>query len=137
MTFVDNGDGTATLAGTPAAGSGGTYPFTITAHNATAPDATQPFTLTVNEAPSITSADATTFTVGTAGTFTVTTGQTSRRPTLSDGGGRPARRGDLSRQRRRHGHAGRHAGGRHRRHLPVHHHRRTTAPHRTPPSRSP
>ena len=33
MTFVDNGNGTATLAGTPAAGTGGTYPLTITAAN--------------------------------------------------------------------------------------------------------
>ena len=31
VTFTDNGDGTATLAGTPAAGTGGTYPLTITA----------------------------------------------------------------------------------------------------------
>ena len=33
VTFKDNGDGTATLSGTPAAGTGGTYPFTITATN--------------------------------------------------------------------------------------------------------
>ncbi len=85
LTFVDNTDGTATLAGTPAAGSGGTYPFTITAHNATEPDATQSFTLTVNEAPSISSADATTFTAGTAGTFTIATGHMFPVPTLSDG----------------------------------------------------
>jgi hypothetical protein len=31
LTFVDNGDGTATLAGTPSAGTEGSYPFTITA----------------------------------------------------------------------------------------------------------
>ena len=48
MTFVDNGDGTATLAGTPAAGTGGTYPLTITAANGVAPNATQSFTLTVD-----------------------------------------------------------------------------------------
>ena len=51
MTFVDNGDGTATLAGTPAAGTGGTYALTITATNGVAPDATQSFTLTVDQAP--------------------------------------------------------------------------------------
>ena len=50
MTFTDNGNGTATLAGTPAAGTGGTYPFTITAANGVLPDATQSFTLTVNGA---------------------------------------------------------------------------------------
>ena len=51
VTFVDNRDGTATLAGTPAAGSGGTYALTITATNGVAPDATQTFTLTVNPGP--------------------------------------------------------------------------------------
>ena len=73
VTFVDNGNGTATLAGTPAAGTGGTYALTITAANGVPPDATQSFTLTVDQAPAITSADSTTFTTGTAGTFTVTT----------------------------------------------------------------
>ena len=74
VTFVDNGNGTATLAGTPAAGTGGMHAITITAGNGAAPNATQSFTLTVNEAPSITSADHATFTVGTPGSFTVTTG---------------------------------------------------------------
>ena len=47
VTFTDNGDGTATLAGTPAAGDGGVYDFTITASNGVSPDANQSFTLTV------------------------------------------------------------------------------------------
>ena len=47
MTFVDNGNGTATLSGTPAASTAGTYPLTITAANGVAPNATQSFTLTV------------------------------------------------------------------------------------------
>ena len=34
ITFTDNGNGTATIAGTPASGSGGSYPITITATNA-------------------------------------------------------------------------------------------------------
>ena len=72
MTFIDNGDGTATLSGTPAAGSGGVYPITITASNGISPDATQSFTLTVDQAAAITSGASTTFTTGTAGTFTVT-----------------------------------------------------------------
>ena len=72
MTFVDNGDGTATLSGTPAAGSRGTYGFTITAANGVGSDATQNFTLTVNAAPAITSADHATFTEGQGGSFTVT-----------------------------------------------------------------
>jgi hypothetical protein len=50
VTFTDNGDGTATLAGTPAAGSAAGYPLTITATNGTAPDATQAFTLTIADA---------------------------------------------------------------------------------------
>jgi hypothetical protein len=47
VTFTDNGDGTATLAGTPAAGTAGTYPITITASNGISPNASQDFTLTV------------------------------------------------------------------------------------------
>jgi hypothetical protein len=72
ITFLDNGDTTATLSGTPAAGSGGVYTFTIAAANGVAPDATQFFTLTIDEAPSVTSDDAATFAVGAPSTFTVT-----------------------------------------------------------------
>ncbi len=73
LTFNDNGNGTGTLSGTPAPGTGGVYNLTFTATNGTSPDATQNFTLTVNEAPAITSANSATFMVGTAGSFTVTT----------------------------------------------------------------
>ena len=73
VTFKDNGNGTATIAGTPAAGTAGTYPITITANNGVGTPATQTFTLTVDQAPAITSANSTTFTVGSADTFTVTT----------------------------------------------------------------
>ena len=48
VTFLDNGNGTATLSGTPAAKTARTYRITITAHNGVGADATQPFTLTVN-----------------------------------------------------------------------------------------
>lgn len=72
VTFVDNGDETATLSGSPAVGSGGIYRFTITAHNGAAPDATQSFTLTIDESPTITSADDATFILGRASSFTVT-----------------------------------------------------------------
>ncbi len=47
VTFTDNGNGTGTLAGTPAAGTAGTYSITFTASNGIAPNATQSFTLTV------------------------------------------------------------------------------------------
>jgi hypothetical protein len=72
VTFVDNGDGTATLAGTPAAGTGGTYPLTLTASNGTGTDATQTLVLTVTVPPAITSAAAASFVLGVTGTFTVT-----------------------------------------------------------------
>lgn len=71
VTFTDNGNGTATLAGTPAAGTGATYPVTLTASNPAGPDATQAFTLTVVQPPEITSANGTTFTVAVAGSFPV------------------------------------------------------------------
>jgi len=51
VTFVNNGNGTATIAGTPGPGTAGTYPLTIQASNGTPPDASQSFTLTVTQAP--------------------------------------------------------------------------------------
>ncbi len=63
--LTDNGDGTGTLAGTPAASTGGTYDVTVEGSNGTGPDATWPFALTVNEAPSVDVAAATTARVGT------------------------------------------------------------------------
>jgi len=55
VTFTDNHNGTATLAGTPAAGSAGIYPLTITAANGVTPDATQSFTLNVADVPKVNS----------------------------------------------------------------------------------
>jgi len=83
LTFTDNHDGTATLAGNAALGTGGTYTFTITAHNGVGSDAMQTFTLTVNEAPSFKTAPGATFTVGVPGSFTVQT-RGYPAPTLSD-----------------------------------------------------
>jgi hypothetical protein len=51
VSFIDNGDGSATLSGTPIAGSAGSYPIAITASNGVSPDATQSFTLTVKGPP--------------------------------------------------------------------------------------
>ena len=73
LAFTDNGNGTASLGGTPAAGTGGIYTFTITASNGIAANAVQTFTLTVDEAPTIVSADNAAFTEGNAGAFTVST----------------------------------------------------------------
>jgi hypothetical protein len=53
ITFADNGNGTATLAGTPAPGAGGTYAIVITAGNGVSHDASQAFTLTVRQAPPV------------------------------------------------------------------------------------
>lgn len=63
---------TGVLSGTPVAGSGGVYVFTITASNGISPNANQTFTLTVNQAPTITSANSATFQVGLLGSFNVT-----------------------------------------------------------------
>jgi hypothetical protein len=77
------------LSGTPASGTQGSYPITITAQNGIGTNATQNFTLTVDAAPAVTSANSTTFTVGTAGTFTVTaTGLPA--PTFSESGALPS-----------------------------------------------
>jgi hypothetical protein len=51
VSFIDNGDGTATLSGVPVAGSAGTYPLVITASNGASPNAAQNFTLTVVNPP--------------------------------------------------------------------------------------
>ncbi len=47
VTFTDNHNGTATLAGTPKPLTAGTYILPITAHNGVSPDAAQTFTLVV------------------------------------------------------------------------------------------
>lgn len=85
VTFVSNGNGTGTLSGTPAAGTGGTYAITFTATNPAGSTAPQAFTLTVRQAPAVTSANNATFTVGTPGTFTVTTSGFPT-PSLTRGG---------------------------------------------------
>ena len=91
VSFTDNGDGTATLSGTPAGDSGGTYKLMMTASNGVDPDATQDFVLTVTEGLTITSGTSTTFTVGQAGTFDVTTagGDPSDAVVLSKAGNLP------------------------------------------------
>jgi len=77
------------LTGTPAAGSGGVYPLTITASNGISPSASQAFTLTVDQAPAITSARSATFKAGHFRRFIVrTTGFPAA--TLSERGRLPA-----------------------------------------------
>src|SRR5262249_49091814 len=74
LMFVDNHNGTATLSGTPLAGTGNDYPLGLRAANGVGQDAPLNFTLTVREAPGFTNMPyAPAFTAGTPGTFTVTT----------------------------------------------------------------
>lgn len=89
MTFVDNGNGSATLSGTPGEGTAGTYSLTFTAANAAGSSAPQSFTLTVQQGPAITSAASASFTVGASGGFTVTTSGFPP-PALSQTGALPA-----------------------------------------------
>ncbi len=79
---------TGLLSGTPAAGTGGTYPLTITATNGIAPAPNQAFTLTVNQAPAITSAASATFILNAASSFTVTASGFPA-PSLSQSGALP------------------------------------------------
>ncbi|MFN8384347.1 MAG: sortase [Anaerolineales bacterium] len=53
VSLVDNGNGTATLSGTPAIGTNGTYSLVLTANNGVAPNGTQNFTLTIKNGPTI------------------------------------------------------------------------------------
>lgn len=86
---MDNGDGTASLSGTPTAGTGGSYTINLRAANGESPDATQSFVLNVTQAPAITSGNAATFTQGALGSFTVTaTGFPP--PTLAESGALPS-----------------------------------------------
>ncbi len=78
----------AVLAGTPAAGTVGSYPITITAHNGIGADATQAFMLIVNQAPAFSSASSVTFYVGALNSFTVTTTGFPA-PTLGESGATP------------------------------------------------
>jgi hypothetical protein len=90
VTFVDNGNGTATLGGTPAPGTGGIYDLLITASNGVGSDAIQNFTLTVNQAPAFTTGtDQTTFDTGQQNIFTITTSGFPT-PALSETGDLPA-----------------------------------------------
>ncbi len=87
LSFTDNGDGTATISGTPNAGTGGSYTITVTASNSVGTP-TEPITIYVDQPPVITSANSTTFSPGSAGSFTVTTTGYPA-PSLSESPGLP------------------------------------------------
>ena len=87
--FKASANGTATIKGTPAAGTGGTYPLTISVSNGVGSAATQDFVLTVNQGPVFTSAPSTTVTVGTSFDFAVGTSG-SPAPTITETGALPS-----------------------------------------------
>ena len=68
LTFVDNGNGTATLSGTPlASGTAGVYTITVTAHNGVGADSVQTFTITIGKGtPTLTWATPAAISFGTA-----------------------------------------------------------------------
>ena len=85
--FADNGDGTATISGTPDGAALGPYTVTLTAKNK-AGKATQSFTLTIWAAPVIAAIPTTTATIGTAMDLTITaTGYDT--PVLTESGTLP------------------------------------------------
>ncbi len=75
LRFADNGDGTASITGTPSAGIEGTYQVQVQATNGTPSgySATQTLTLTVADIPSVTSGNQADFTDGKPGSFAVAT----------------------------------------------------------------
>jgi large repetitive protein len=89
VNFTDNGNGTGQLAGTPAGGTTGTYPITITASNGIAPSSAQKFTLSINGAPSIVSAAEAIFTAGSPGVFDFLA-DGSPAPTFTESGALPS-----------------------------------------------
>jgi hypothetical protein len=72
LTFANNGDGTATIAGTPAAGSGKIYSITFTATNVVG-SVSKTYSLTIREKPVISGASNVTLTLGTAASVAVST----------------------------------------------------------------
>ncbi|HTC64977.1 MAG TPA: putative Ig domain-containing protein [Candidatus Saccharimonadales bacterium] len=89
LSFANNANGTGALSGTPAAGTGGTYPITITAQNGVGAASTQNFTLAVNQSATITSASNAALILGNQGSFNVTaTGYPAS--TISESGNLPA-----------------------------------------------
>jgi hypothetical protein len=71
ITFADDGNGDATLEGTPTPGEGGTYTFSVQATNGVGSGVTEPFTLVIDQVPTITSANTSSVATGSAENFTV------------------------------------------------------------------
>ncbi len=73
LTFIDNGNGTGTLKGTPTVFVGGDFSISFTAKNGIGSGVTQAFTIILQQAPSFTSANNAVFVYGVPNAFTVTT----------------------------------------------------------------
>lgn len=86
VTLTDNGNGTASLGGSPDADSGGTYPITISAANGVGSPVIQAFTLTVYQASVVTSPNADTIAAGVAMTPFEVTATGYPTPTLKAAG---------------------------------------------------
>jgi alpha-tubulin suppressor-like RCC1 family protein len=71
LALTDYGNGTASLAGTPSSASGGSYPITVTATNASGSSSTA-FVLKVDEPPAVTSSAYATAAIGSTFSFQVT-----------------------------------------------------------------
>ncbi|MHB1496508.1 MAG: kelch repeat-containing protein [Acidimicrobiales bacterium] len=92
LTFAYNGNGTATISGTPPVGTSGSYPVTLTASNGVGSPAVQQLFLVVASAfpgaPTITSPSSLSVTANQYGTFTITT-TGSPTPTVTETGALP------------------------------------------------
>jgi hypothetical protein len=89
VTFAAKSNGTATLEGTPASGTGGSYPITLSATNGVESSATQDFVLAVDQGPIFTSNSSTTATVGSSFSFAVTANGLPV-PTITEKGALPS-----------------------------------------------
>jgi dUTPase len=73
LTFSDNGDGTATISGTPTAPTSTPVTLNVTATNGVGVAATQKLMLTINQAPTINAFTPPVFIAGTQSSVTITT----------------------------------------------------------------
>jgi hypothetical protein len=89
VTFASPANGSASLSGTPAAGTGGLYPITVTAHSATG-TTQQSLVITVQEKPTFTSPSSVTWVHGVSTSFTVTTSHAYPAVVLSTSGTLPS-----------------------------------------------
>jgi len=71
LSFTDNGDGTATIAGTADSGAAGLYTVNFTADDHSDPVLAGTLTLIVASPPTFTSANSAGFTLGSSGEFTI------------------------------------------------------------------